>query len=90
MKVSQTVLEWQAEARAMARVESQAELILRLLALRFPPGVPQEVTAAVNAMRDLETLKVWFDAAVTAVSQDDFRRAIRNSDQTSPPTDNAR
>jgi hypothetical protein len=86
MKVSQTVLEWQAEARAEGRAEGraeeaadkQAESILRLLGLRFPGGIPTDLAEGIRAVRDLGKLDQWFDAAATAPSLEEFRRVVNN------------
>ena len=76
VKLSQTVLEWQAEAVA----EKQAEFILLALNTRFPEGVPADVADGVRAVRDLEKLTRWFKAAMTAPSIEDFRRVLSNGD----------
>ena len=74
VKVSQTVLEWQAEARA----ENQAESILLLLNERFSEGVPTDVADAIRSVRDLEKLTHWFKAAVKVTSIEEFRHVLSN------------
>jgi hypothetical protein len=78
VKVSQQVLEWQAEARAQGAADKQAESILRLLNLRFPGGVPADLAEGVRAVRDLGKLDRWFDAAATVPSVEEFRRVLGN------------
>jgi hypothetical protein len=75
---SQQVLEWMAEGKAEGLAEGTAKTkrgdILRSLGLRFG-SVPADLAGAVNAATDLSQLEQWFDAAVTAASLEDFRRA---------------
>ena len=72
MRDSQVVAEWMTEAEIRARVRD----VLRLLEKKFPPVVPEEITAVVKASTDLQQLNRWFDAAIDAASLDDFRRAL--------------
>ena len=74
MKVSQQVLEWQAEGRAEERIES----ILQILATRFPDGVPADIVEAIRTTRDLTKLRGWTTSAANASSLDEFRRALQN------------
>jgi hypothetical protein len=82
VKLSQTVLQWQAEARAEGRAEgraeNQADSILLLLTERFPGGVPADIADQVRAVRDLEKLTRWFKAAVAVSSVEEFRRTLSN------------
>jgi hypothetical protein len=73
VKVSQQILEWQAEARVETR---QADL-LRLLEKRWKAPVPKEVAEAIQGAQDTEVLLRWFDAAVEAGTFDAFRAAAR-------------
>jgi hypothetical protein len=72
MVESQQVLEWITEGE----VKGLAESVLRLLALRFPPGAPADLTAQIRATTDAAQLRRWFDAAVAAASLEAFRQAI--------------
>jgi hypothetical protein len=64
---SQQVLEWIAEG--------EANVLVRMLEKRFPPGAPADLIAAIRATPDLERLRQWFDLAWTAASLSDFRQA---------------
>ena len=86
VKVSQTVLEWQAEARAEGRAEGRAEeraeSILRWLNFRFPGSVPEELAQSVRATRDLEKLQRLLDSVTIVSSLEDFRRVLNNGSPT--------
>ena len=73
---SQQVLEWIAEGEAKGRAESEAELLLRLLALRFPPGASAALITQIRATRDADQLTRWFDAAVLAPSLEAFQQSM--------------
>jgi hypothetical protein len=72
MKESQTVLEWQREAR----VEELQGVILRAIELRFRTRVPADVAATISASNDLEELSRWFEATQPRDSLDAFRAAV--------------
>ena len=84
MVESQQVLEWiaegevkgRAEGEAKGEIKGQAESLLRLLQLRFGPGVPADLVAQIRATTDAEQLRRWFDAAVTAPSLEVFRQTL--------------
>jgi flagellar biosynthesis/type III secretory pathway protein FliH len=82
VKISQQVLEWQAEARAEGRAEGrtegQAEALLQLVEFRFPGSISSELAAEIRALRDVEQLKKGIAAAVAANSLDEFRSHFRN------------
>ena len=82
VKVSQQVLEWQAEARAEARVEAELKTqranLLRVLEKRCKAPVPSDLAEAIQATADMNVLTRWFDAAVDANSFDVYRLAIKN------------
>jgi hypothetical protein len=73
VKVSQQVLEWQAEAK----VELQQANVLRALEKRCKAPVPSDLAAAIEATQDMDLLLRWFDAAVEANTFDEFRAATR-------------
>src|SRR5262245_9158399 len=81
VRESQQVNEWIAEGKAEGRAEGEAQgkqkSLLRLLALRFPPGAPEEVAAVIRATTDPEQLDRWFDVAVAAGSLDAFRQGVQ-------------
>ena len=69
---SEQVQEW----IEMGEAKGEANALLRLLAKRFPPGAPADVTAAIRADTNLERLRNWFDLALTADSLDAFRQTV--------------
>jgi P2-related tail formation protein len=71
-------LEWQAEAT----VERSRKSILRAIELRFRAPVPDDLTAAVTALTDLDELSRWFDATQTSDNLDTFRAAIASGGAT--------
>ncbi len=71
---SQQVLEWQAEARAEALVDSTVAHILRLLEIRFQQ-IPADLANVLRGTTDLAKLQTYFDLAVSAVSIDGFRQS---------------
>jgi hypothetical protein len=71
MVESQQVLEWIAEGEA----KGEANALLQLLELRFPPGATADLLARIRATTDLTRLRTWFKFAVTADSLDAFRQA---------------
>jgi hypothetical protein len=86
VKVSQQVLEWQAEARAEGRAEGRAEAevqnqrttVLRVLEKRCKAAVPKDLIELIQATQDLGVLVRWLDAAVDATTFDEFRAAIQS------------
>jgi hypothetical protein len=81
VKVSQQVLEWQAEARAEGRAEAeltnQRKNLLRVLETHCNGSVPADVADAIHATADMSILVRWFDAALQANSFDEFRAAVQ-------------
>ncbi len=79
VKVSQQVLEWQAEARAEALAEAEVKTrqadLLRLLEKRCKAPVPSDLAVTIQATQDSSLLVRWFDAAVEASTFDEFRGA---------------
>src|SRR5262249_17534195 len=73
---SQQVQEWQ----NMAREPPTPQVLLRLLQLRFPVPLPQDLQTAIQETTDLHTLSRWFDVAATAPSLDAFRAAIQDGE----------
>jgi hypothetical protein len=72
VRVSQQVLEWQAEAR----VEAHRTSLLRVLEGLHGAKVPADVVSHLQASNDPEQLLRWLDAAVKTKSYDEFRAAI--------------
>jgi hypothetical protein len=72
VRVSQQVLEWQAEAVVKTR---QTDL-LRVLEALYGSKAPADVASTVQASADPEQLSRWFDAALKLKSYDEFRAAI--------------
>jgi hypothetical protein len=73
VKEPQIVLDWINEGRVEGEIKGKAEALLRVLGRRFPP-VPQDLESKVRLATDSGQLDRWLDAAVTAVSLDEFRR----------------
>jgi hypothetical protein len=76
MKQSQVVLEWQAEARQEATVETRRADLVNTLQWRFGLPLPEDLTAALAASTDADELLHWLEVAVTATSLLDFRNAV--------------
>ena len=72
MVESQQVLEWMAEGE----VKRQIKDLLRLLASRFPSGVPADLLARIQGTTDLQKLDRWYEEALRVSSLDDFRRLV--------------
>jgi hypothetical protein len=76
---SQQVLEWMAMGEAKGRAEGEAkgkaDALLEVLAMRFPPGAPAELEAAIRATTNQEQLRNWLAFAMKADSLDAFRQA---------------
>jgi hypothetical protein len=77
MTESQVVNRWVQEARDQAHLEEARENLLRVLRKRFPAAVTPEVTQSINAQPSLQILHDWFDAAITAFSQEAFMATLR-------------
>jgi hypothetical protein len=73
VRVSQQVLEWQAEAEVKTR---RADL-LRLLEKRCKAPVPNDLAEAIQATPDMALLLHWFDAAAEVTTFDEFRAAMQ-------------
>jgi hypothetical protein len=73
VKVSQQVLEWQAEAK----VENQQANVIRALEKRCKGAVPRDLAEMIEATQDMGLLLRWFDAAVEVNTFDEFRAATR-------------
>jgi hypothetical protein len=74
VRQSKQVLEWQAEGRAEALVDTRVDDVLAILQARFAP-VPAEIASTVRATRDPLRLGEWVIQAATAESLDQFRAA---------------
>jgi len=77
VRQSQQVLEWQEMARKEATLKRLRADLLRALHLRFRAEIPNDLTAEIEDMTELNDLMRWFDAAVTADSFDAFRTAVQ-------------
>ncbi len=69
--------EWRTEGRTEGQREAQRKNLLRVLELRFPKKLPNDVVTAVTAESDTVKLEAWLDAAVIAATPDEFRAAMR-------------
>jgi hypothetical protein len=72
VRVSQQVLEWQAEAE----VKTRRAVLLRALEVRCRASVPADLATRIQAMDDLGQLTRWFEAALTVSTFDEFRAAV--------------
>ena len=77
LKVSEQVLEWQAEARAEAEVKTRRAVLVRLLEKRCKASVPNDLALAIQTTTDMNLLAIWFDAAAETSSYDEFRKSIQ-------------
>ena len=71
MQVSPTVEGWKREGA----LESTRQDLLQAIAVRFKTTAPPEVILKIQESTDLNTLKSWFGASLTANSLDLFRAA---------------
>jgi hypothetical protein len=80
VKTSPVVEGWRAEGKAEGRVEGAIEArrddVLRLLNLKFPGQVSDDLVAALEARDDLDELSRWLDAVVTSSTLRRFRAAV--------------
>jgi hypothetical protein len=74
VRVSQQVLEWQAEAE-LKRLQAD---VLRVLERRCKASVPTDISQSVRTATNVDTLSHWLDAAIDAATFDDFRAAIKS------------
>ena len=73
MKVSQQVLEWQAEAK----VELMQAHVLRLLEINCRDPLPADLVRTIQGMTDLDELSRWSEAALSSKSIKKFRAAVQ-------------
>ncbi len=73
VRVSQQILEWQAEAI----VKERRAVLLRVLEKLCKAPVPNDLVTTIQATEDMALLENWFDAAVDVSTFDDFRASIR-------------
>jgi hypothetical protein len=76
VRESQQVLEWQAQVRAEAQVETKRGALERVFRARFKAAVPPDLQAAIRHLKGLDDLDRWLDAAATAESLDEFRATV--------------
>ena len=80
---SQQVLEWfnmgRAEGEARGEIKGGVQFgidsLLDVLAMRFPPGAPADLEAAIRAITNRDQLHDWLLSAVKADSLDAFRQS---------------
>ncbi len=72
VKVSQQVLEWQAEAELKTRRID----LLRVLKALCGAEIPADVASGIQSCEDAEQISRWFDAALKVKSYEEFRAAI--------------
>jgi hypothetical protein len=75
MKQSEQVLEWMAEGA----IEGQVNMLLRVLASRFPPGAPTDLANLIRTTATAEKLERWGEVVGTATSLDDFRSIVERN-----------
>lgn len=86
MTESQLVNAWIEEAVAKARLEGRRDILLGILRHRFPALLSAESLGTINAQHSPDILHDWIDAAVIAVSPDEFLAVLRRKRQPRPGT----
>jgi hypothetical protein len=76
VRVSQQVMEWQAEARAEAQVETRRADLLRVLVAHCGAEVPADLASIIHGCTDPDQLSRWFDFALASKTYDEFRAAM--------------
>ncbi|MGH7172904.1 MAG: transposase [Gemmataceae bacterium] len=66
------------EGKAEGKAEGQAEMLLRALARRFQPTVPEEIVARIRAATDLALLDRWFDLVYDTGTLDEFQQRMQS------------
>ncbi len=77
MTESTVVNRWVQEARDQARIEEAREILVRLVRRRFPTVVTDAILGAIDAQPSLHLLHDWCEAAVFAVSPEEFLAVLR-------------
>jgi hypothetical protein len=77
MTESNVVNQWVQEARDQTQIEDAREYLVRVLRRRFPAALTEDLLATINAQPSLTLLRDWFDAAIAALSQDEFLAVLR-------------
>ncbi len=77
MTESAVVNRWVQEAVEQKGLDAAREFLVRLLERKFPGQVLPEVIGTINAQPSLNMLHDWFDAAVSAVSPEEFLAVLR-------------
>jgi hypothetical protein len=72
---SKQILEWE----NTGRMDATRRAILRALEVRFPGALPRKFVKRVEANEDLEQLKRWFDAALTAEDWETFAKTVNGA-----------
>lgn len=69
-----------ASGLTMGMLEAKRADLLRILQLRYRSVVPNEISAAVRTITDLDRLDRWLDTAITAPCLDTFRLVVSAMD----------
>lgn len=77
MGESAVVSEWTREARQEMELKTTQNAVVRVLRRKFSDVVSAEVVSLIETQTDLETLRNWFDEAVTAPSWEWFLKYLK-------------
>ena len=76
---SKQILEWENAGRDAGRLETTRRDLLRAVELRVPRALRRKFVKRVEATEDLEQLKRWFDAALTADDWETFAKTVNGA-----------
>ena len=72
MKRSESVMEWQAEAKLQTRIED----LIDVLQSRFGTELPSDLLQRIQSSTDVDLLKRWLERAAKARTLNKFRQAM--------------
>jgi hypothetical protein len=76
MTESQVVNEWIRQGEAEGKLLAQRKYLKRLLEIRFPGLLSNEVAQLIQQQDSLDLLEVWFDAAARACNFEQFLAVV--------------
>jgi hypothetical protein len=77
MAESQVVNEWISQGKAEGTLDNQRRNLLRVLTVRFPGAVTDEIVRLVNQQDSLPMLDDWFEAALRAYTFEQFLDVLK-------------
>ena len=77
MRESTVITGWIAEGEAKGQRKALHAALQRVLQARFRAPIPDDLTAAIQAVNDSETLDRWLEIAAVVDSLDAFRAAVQ-------------